>query len=575
MLIQNDRQPQMRPPKNKTVGPVSTEGRLYAAVAIVLSLYLVLAVYTVVRFQVWDQAELDARDKQDSITTFKLMAYRGSIFDRRNVSLASDKPVEALSADLGWMREQKMPTQEQLEALSKLIGEPVGNIADKLASDKQSVYIKRGLALETVNEIRALNIGGLFFSREYTRSYSNPEMFSQILGFTDVDNKGLEGLELVRDDELTGQMGKRFLRRGNQGDYLDSLGNIEAIPGKDLVLSLDTRIQMVAFNALKAAVEHHQAASASAVVLDARTGEILAMANYPSFDNHNQGGTSDPETRRNRAISDMVEPGSVVKPFAVAQALDAGKVRTGTVLDTDPYVVQGKLISDTHHYPSLDMRGIIQKSSNVGSSKLSALFSPAEVHDFYHRLGFDVSTHLGLPGESSGKLHPWEKWRALDQAVMSYGYGLQLSLLQLARSYTVFTNNGKILPVSLIKQEFAPSGTEVINAQTARDVAAMMVSVTEEGGTGRAGAVPGYQVAAKTGTARKAVAGGYAQDKHIALFAGFAPAHAPRAIVAVMVDESKRHGYYGGAVAGPVFKEIMGGTLSGLGVPPSEETKAP
>ena len=336
-----------------------------------------------------------------------------------------------------------------------------------------------------------------------------------------------------------------------------------------MVLSLDQRIQSLAHDKLAQAIDYHQAKAGTAVVLDAQTGEILALVNLPDFD-PNQPGGAEIALRRNRAVTDMIEPGSAMKPFPIAKALDSGKVNENMVFNTNTYNIGPATVRDTHNYPSLTLRGIMQKSSNVGVSKLSAMFKPEEMHDFYKSVGFGRRMHSGFPGESPGLVRDWRNWRPIEQATMSFGYGLQMSLLQLAHSYTIFTSDGKLLPVSFLRQSTAPQGEQVIKPETARAIRRMMVSVTEPGGTGTQGAVPGFNVGAKTGTARKLVGGRYADNKHMATFIGFAPAEHPRVIVAVNIDEPTQNGYYGGIVAGPVFRDIMAGSLNILGVTPTK-----
>ena len=338
-------------------------------------------------------------------------------------------------------------------------------------------------------------------------------------------------------------------------------------------MALDQRIQTLAYDELNKAVAHHQAKSGSAVVLDARTGEILALVNSPSYDPNEPAG-ADSDRRRNRAVTDMYEFGSVLKPFPIAKALDDGKISARSHFDTRPYSLGGHPVRDTHLYPSLDVRGIMQKSSNVGTSKISLMYSPEEMHRYYRSIGFGKKSDIRFPGESAGALRDWKKWGKFEQATMSFGYGMQLSLLQLARAYTIFTADGKLMPVSLEKQDDVPAGEQILKPETAKAMRQIMVSVTEKGGTGQNGAVEGFNVAAKTGTAQKVLNGRYAKDKHIGTFIGFAPAENPRVIVAVAIDEPRVNGYYGGVVAGPAFKGIMAGTLNILGVHPTNAVKA-
>lgn len=575
MLIQSDYKPKMRRTQTRKHKPVSTNGRIgtmLALFALAFGLVVVRGVY----LQLIEQEKLISEGNKRYVRTLTQAANRGMITDRNGAVLALSAPSESLYAVPSDM--EVMPTQEQLDALSELTGVSVETIADRLArSNSDFVFIKRQMSRETADQIRALNIKGLAFQSEPKRQYAMDRLFSHVIGFTDIDGKGQEGLELSREDDLRGRDGARVVLRDNRNNYveaLESARNRDAQHGKDMVLSLDQRIQSLAHSELSAAMAHHQAKTGSIVVLDAKTGEILALVNLPDYDPNNPA-QSDAASRRNRAVTDVMEPGSSMKPFSVAKALDAGKVSVNTWINTNPYQVNGRRISDTRNYGSLDLRGILQKSSNVGTSKLSAMFSAQEMHSYYRQLGFGRNMYSGFPGESAGRLRDWETWQPIEQATMSYGYGLQVSLLQLARGYTIFTNDGRLLPISFLKQSIAPHGEAVIRPETARAIRRMMVSVTEPGGTGVSGAVPGYTVGGKTGTARKLVGGRYSDDKHMATFVGFAPADNPRVIVAVNIDEPTQNGYYGGTVAGPVFREVMGGSLNILGVPPSRAANKP
>lgn len=575
MLIQSDYKPKMRRTQTRKHKPVSTNGRIgtmLALFAVAFGLVVVRGVY----LQLIEQEKLISEGNKRYVRTLTQAANRGMITDRNGAVLALSAPSESLYAVPSDM--EVMPTQEQLDALSELTGVSVETIADRLArSNSDFVFIKRQMSRETADQIRALNIKGLAFQSEPKRQYAMDRLFSHVIGFTDIDGKGQEGLELSREDDLRGRDGARVVLRDNRNNYveaLESARNRDAQHGKDMVLSLDQRIQSLAHSELSAAMAHHQAKTGSIVVLDAKTGEILALVNLPDYDPNNPA-QSDAASRRNRAVTDVMEPGSSMKPFSVAKALDEGKVSVNTWINTNPYQVNGRRISDTRNYGSLDLRGILQKSSNVGTSKLSAMFSAQEMHSYYRQLGFGRHMYSGFPGESAGRLRDWETWQPIEQATMSYGYGLQVSLLQLARGYTIFTNDGRLLPISFLKQSIAPHGEAVIRPETARAIRRMMVSVTEPGGTGVSGAVPGYTVGGKTGTARKLVGGRYSDDKHMATFVGFAPADNPRVIVAVNIDEPTQNGYYGGTVAGPVFREVMGGSLNILGVPPSRAANKP
>jgi cell division protein FtsI (penicillin-binding protein 3) len=569
MLIKNEYKPQMLPKQPKGKKPSSSNERMMLVLG-GLALAFSALIFRGVYIQTSEHAFLKDQGDRRFVRTLALPASRGTITDRNGATLALSAPTVSLYAIPSAMDE--LPSHEQLVKLAKLTGVSEGELEEKLVKkDKDFIYLKRQLPKEVADQIAALGIKGLSFQKESKRHYPMGNLFAHVLGFTNIDGKGQEGLELSREDALRGTNGAKVVLRDNKGNIVDSLDsprNSDPKNGQDMVLSLDQRIQTLAYDELNKAIDHHKAKAGSAVVLDAKTGEILALVNSPAYD-PNQPGQAGSEQRRNRAVTDMLEPGSAMKPFTIAKALDAGKVNENMVFNTQPYSVYGNIVRDTHTYPTLSLRGIMQKSSNVGTSKLSAMFTPEEMYNFYRDVGVGERMHSGFPGETAGILHNWKKWRPFNQATMSFGYGLQVSLLQLARSYTIFTADGRLLPVSFEKQLTAPKGEQVIKPETARTVRNLMMSVTEPGGTGTAGAVPGFHVAAKTGTARKLVNGRYADNKHLASFVGFAPAENPRVIVAVAVDEPSVNGYYGGTVAGPVFKGITAGSLNILGVAPT------
>ena len=571
MLIKNEYKPQMLPKQPKGKKPSSSNERMMLVLG-GLALAFSALIFRGVYIQTSEHAFLKDQGDRRFVRTLALPASRGTITDRNGATLALSAPTESLYAIPSAMDE--LPSHEQLVKLAKLTGVSEGELEEKLVKkDKDFIYLKRQLPKEVADQIAALGIKGLSFQKESKHHYPMGNLFAHVLGFTNIDGKGQEGLELSREDALRGTNGAKVVLRDNKGNIVDSLDsprNSDPKNGQDMVLSLDQRIQTLAYDELNKAIDHHKAKAGSAVVLDAKTGEILALVNSPAYD-PNQPGQAGSEQRRNRAVTDMLEPGSAMKPFTIAKALDAGKVNENMVFNTQPYSVYGNIVRDTHTYPTLSLRGIMQKSSNVGTSKLSAMFTPEEMYNFYRDVGVGERMHSGFPGETAGILHNWKKWRPFNQATMSFGYGLQVSLLQLARSYTIFTADGRLLPVSFEKQLTAPKGEQVIKPETARTVRNLMMSVTEPGGTGTAGAVPGFHVAAKTGTARKLVNGRYADNKHLASFVGFAPAENPRVIVAVAVDEPSTNGYYGGTVAGPVFKGITAGSLNILGVAPTTD----
>ncbi|HFC6200356.1 TPA: peptidoglycan D,D-transpeptidase FtsI family protein [Neisseria meningitidis] len=574
MLIKSEYKPRMLPKEEQVKKPMTSNGRIsfvLMAIAVLFAGLIARGLY----LQTVTYNFLKEQGDNRIVRTQTLPATRGTVSDRNGAVLALSAPTESLFAVPKEMKE--MPSAAQLERLSELVDVPVDVLRNKLEQKGKSfIWIKRQLDPRVAEEVKALGLENFVFEKELKRHYPMGNLFAHVIGFTDIDGKGQEGLELSLEDSLHGEDGAEVVLRDRQGNIVDSLDsprNKAPKNGKDIILSLDQRIQTLAYEELNKAVEYHQAKAGTVVVLDARTGEILALANTPAYD-PNRPGRADSEQRRNRAVTDMIEPGSAIKPFVIAKALDAGKTDLNERLNTQPYKIGPSPVRDTHVYPSLDVRGIMQKSSNVGTSKLSARFGAEEMYDFYHELGIGVRMHSGFPGETAGLLRNWRRWRPIEQATMSFGYGLQLSLLQLARAYTALTHDGVLLPVSFEKQAVAPQGKRIFKESTAREVRNLMVSVTEPGGTGTAGAVDGFDVGAKTGTARKFVNGRYADNKHIATFIGFAPAKNPRVIVAVTIDEPTAHGYYGGVVAGPPFKKIMGGSLNILGISPTKPLTA-
>ncbi|HFC8530079.1 TPA: peptidoglycan D,D-transpeptidase FtsI family protein [Neisseria lactamica] len=570
MLIKSEYKPRMISKGEQVKKPLTSDGRIgfvLLAMAVLFAGLIVRGLY----LQTVTYNFLKNQGDNQIVRTQSLPAARGTISDRNGAVLALSAPTESLYAVPKDMEE--MPTGAQLEQLSGLVDVPVDVLRNKLEQKGKSfIWIKRQLDPKVAEKIDALGLKHFAFEKELKRHYPMGSLFAHVIGFTDIDGKGQEGLELSLEDSLHGEDGAEVVLRDRQGNIVDSLDsprNKAPKNGKDIILSLDQRIQTLAYEELNKAVEYHQAKAGTVVVLDARTGEILALANTPAYD-PNRPGRADSEQRRNRAVTDMIEPGSVMKPFTIAKALDSGKVDPTDTFNTLPYKIGPATVQDTHVYPTLDVRGIMQKSSNVGTSKLSAMFTPKEMYDFYHDLGVGVRMHSGFPGETAGLLRSWRRWQKIEQATMSFGYGLQLSLLQLARAYTVLTHDGELLPVSFEKQAVAPKGKRVIKASTAKKVRELMVSVTEAGGSGIAGAVDGFDVGAKTGTARKLVNGRYVDYKHVATFIGFAPAKNPRVIVAVTIDEPTANGYYSGVVTGPVFKQVMGGSLNILGVSPTK-----
>jgi cell division protein FtsI (penicillin-binding protein 3) len=422
---------------------------------------------------------------------------------------------------------------------------------------------------ETGERIAALKLNGIHQEKEYRRYYPAGEMVSHLVGFTGVDGQGLEGAELAFQKQLLGKAGSRSVIRDRRGQIVEDVGSLK-LPqdGKEIVLALDNKIQYLAYSHLRQAISEYNAKAGGVVVLDAKTGEILALANWPTYNPNNRQKLSGAQLR-NRAVTDTFEPGSTMKPFTAGLALEKGHFRFDTPINTAP----GKLtigratISDSHPHGVLTVAQVIQKSSNVGAAKMAATFPSKDMWEMFDALGFGKSPQFGFPGEAGGRLRPWKSWLPIEQATMSYGHGISVSLIQLARAYSVFARDGDLVPVSLTKTDGAPvAGLPVFSAQTARELRMMLESVVSTEGTAPKARVPGYRVGGKTGTAHKLDGGQYA-NKYISSFVGFAPVSDPRLIVAVMIDEAQSGRYFGGDIAAPVFASVMGGALRTLGVP--------
>ncbi|HOI51556.1 MAG TPA: penicillin-binding protein 2, partial [Azonexus sp.] len=406
--------------------------------------------------------------------------------------------------------------------------------------------------------------------KEYRRYYPSGEMTAHLVGFTGVDDKGLEGVELAFQQSLRGHPGARTVIRDRRGNIIEDVGATRPPrDGSDIALAIDAKIQYLAYSHLKATVAEHEAKGGGIIVLDTRTGEVLALANWPTYNPNNRAKLSG-EQLRNRAVTDTFEPGSTLKPFTVALGLEQGKYRYDSLIDcgSGRITVGRSVISDTHANGELTVAQVIQKSSNVGTTKIALSLPRESMWEMFDSLGLGRQPALGFPGEAAGRVRPWKNWRPIEQATMSYGHGISLSLIQLARAYSVFARDGDLVPVSLLRVD-APvvRGTPVFSAQTAREMRAMLELVVQPGGTAPKAAVPGYRVGGKTGTAHKLEGGVYA-NKYIASFVGIGPISDPRLIVAVMIDEPSGKQYYGGQIAGPAFAQVMAGALRTLGVPP-------
>jgi cell division protein FtsI (penicillin-binding protein 3) len=457
----------------------------------------------------------------------------------------------------------------------------INELQQQLASHagKEFMYLKRQVIPEVAQKVRQLKIPGVFLTQEDRRYYPAGEVTAHVVGFTNIDDVGQEGVELALDERLRGKPGSKRVIKNRLGQVVEEVELVSSPQhGEDVVLTIDRRIQYLAYRELKAAVQKRRAESGSIVILDAHNGEILAMVNQPSY-NPNNRDELQLDHLRNRAITDVFEPGSTVKPFTVAAALQSGKYQPRTIVDTSPglYRVGNKVIRDFRNYGAIDVATVIQKSSNVGASKLALSIEPKTLWKVFAGAGFGETTGVRFPGESTGLLSDFYSWRDIERATLSYGYGLSVTPLQLARAYTLFANKGSLKPVTLVRRtdsQLDPSlyyeTDPVVSQATIKQVRAMMQSVVDDGGTGTRAQVPGYHIAGKTGTVKKSAQGGYLDDSYVSLFAGMAPASNPQLIMVVVVNNPRGEEYYGGAVAAPVFSRVMAGTLRLLDIPPDD-----
>jgi len=507
--------------------------------------------------------------------TLELPANRGRILDRNGLILASSVPAPSIWA----IPEDVEASKSQLAQLAKLLEMPLSDLTKKLGDDdKTFVWVKRQVDEPVAVKIAALGIKGIYQRKEYKRQYPEGETVSHVVGFTNVEDRGQEGMELLFDKDLAGRAGSRRVIKDRLGRVVEGVGEqVPPVDGKDLQLSIDSKMQFVAYQKLRDAVISHKALAGSVVVLDAVTGEVLAMANYPSFvpdKRHNLTGAQ----LRNRALTDTFEPGSVMKAFTVGLALDTNRVKPQTKIQTAPGRMQisGSTISDAHPNGVLTVEQVLQKSSNVGTVKMAMQMQPREMWETFSQAGFGQKPQITFPGVVSGRLRPYKTWRPIEQATMAYGYGLSASLFQMARAYTVFGHDGQILPATLLKSDQPAVGAQVFSAQTAGEIRKMLQMAAGPGGTGQKAQTLGYSVGGKSGTAYKQVGKGYGtagDRKYRGWFVGMAPIDKPRVIVAVMIDEPRAGKYFGGDVAAPVFSEVVQQTLRMQGVQPDVSVK--
>mgnify|MGYP000140203397 FL=1 len=504
--------------------------------------------------------------------TLTLPANRGRVLDRNGLLLASSVPAPSI-----WANPEDIERDPaKLRELARLLQMSPAELDKKLKDDEKTfVWLRRQMDEPVVKQILALNIKGVYDIKEYKRLYPEGEAAAHIVGFTNVEDQGQEGVELVFQKQLAGKPGSRRVIKDRLGRVVESVG--ETLPpedGMDLQLSVDSKVQFFAYQKLREAVEENKAKAGSVVVLDAQTGEVLALANYPSYSPAKRVNLSG-EQLRNRALTDTFEPGSTMKPFTVSLALEKGIVKPETPIQTAPgrINITGSTITDAHPHGVLTVNEVIQKSSNVGTVKMAMQLQPREMWEIFTQVGLGQKPQLPFPGMTGGRVRPYKTWRPIEQATMSYGYGISASLFQVARAYTMFARDGEVVPATLMKAEGQVHGTRVISVETARAMRKMLQMAAGPGGTGPKAQTMGYSVGGKSGTAHKQEGKGYASKKYRGFFVGLAPIEAPRIIVAVMIDEPSNGKHFGGDVAAPVFSQTVQQTLRLMGVQPDMAVK--
>jgi cell division protein FtsI (penicillin-binding protein 3) len=527
-------------------------------------------VYRAVQLQLTDHAFLAGQGDARFSRVAQITATRGTITDRYGEPLAVSTPVDSV-----WVNPKELALAiDQLPRLAKALKRDKAEIERRVTSnlDREFLYLARHMQPAEAQKIRALEIPGVYLAREYRRYYPAGEVAGHVVGFTNVDDQGQEGLELAFDHWLAGEDGAKRVIQDRYGKIVQNVEEIRAMrPGRNLVLSIDLRIQYLAYRELKAAIRDQRAKAGTVVVLDVTTGEVLAMVNQPAF-NPNDRGQIAPRTYRNRAVTDIIEPGSTIKPFFVAAGLASGRYQATSVIDTSPgYIKVGSNIFEDEHgsLGRVNLATILAKSSNVGMGMLALSLEPERMWTTLSDFGFGQVTSSGFPGESAGLLSHYSHWRPIGIVTMSHGYGLSVTPLQLTHAYATLGALGVAHPVSFLRVDSPPEGTTALRPDLSRELIDLLESVVAtEGGTGKRAAIPGYRVSGKTGTAWKATAGGYSTDKYLAVFGGVAPATNPRLAAVVVIDEPGAGKYYGGDVAAPVFSGVVGGALRLLAVPP-------
>ena len=543
-------------------------GRRRLVMAIFAGFAVLLGARAVI-LQFADRAFLQNHGDARMLRTVPIPAHRGMITDRFGEPLAISTPVSSI-----WANPRKLfLSHKQWRQLADMLDTDVGSLKTLVDArkGKDFVYLKRQVDPDDASRVAAADLPGISIDREYRRYYPASEVAAHLLGFTNVDDQGQEGIELEYNAVLNGEPGAMRVIKDRLGRTVENVESIRApSPGHDLALSIDKRLQYIAYRELKAAVLAHRAQAGTMVVLDAKTGEVLAMVTQPSYNPNNRADLRG-EYYRNRAVTDVFEPGSALKPFTIAAALGTGAYQPDTRIETAPgfFNVGPYKVRDVHNYGTLDVTGVITKSSNVGAAKIALSLDPETLWNILNQVGFGMVTASGFPGEAMGRLTDYHNWREIDQATLAFGYGISVTALQLAKAFTVFANDGVLMPVSLLRVDHTVAGKRVISRKIAREVLAMMETVVERG-TGRKAYIPGYRVAGKTGTVHKPGPQGYAENHYQAIFAGIVPATHPRLIAVVMVDDPQGAAYFGGLVAAPVFANVMQEALRLMNVPPDD-----
>ncbi|MDQ2069512.1 peptidoglycan D,D-transpeptidase FtsI family protein [Natronospira bacteriovora] len=544
------------------------EGRWRRGVVMTaLALLLFALVGRAVELQVVDRDFLQSQGQARHLRVVEVPAHRGMVTDRHGEPMAVSTPVNSIWAHPGELLE----AGERIEELAGALGLSSLQLRSRVEArqDREFVYLRRHLAPEEAEAILGLEIPGVYSQREYRRFYPAGEVAAHVLGFTNIDDRGQEGIELAFEGWLKGEPGAKRVLRDRLGRVIEDVENIRSPrPGKTLETSIDLRLQYVAYRELKAAMREHKAESGSIILMEPGSGEVLAMASQPGFNPNSRRGVT-PSRMRNRAVVDLIEPGSTIKPFVVSAAFEAGQITADARFDTSPgrFRVAGHTVSDIRNYGELDITGVLQKSSNIGATKIALESDPETLWRGLGRLGIGQLTTSAFPGEAPGRLRHWSEWRQIGQVTASYGYGLSMSPLQLAAAYAALANGGVLPEVSLIRRDVTPPGEPIMQPETAAWLMEMLETVTLPGGTGTRAAVEGYRVAGKTGTVKKSGVGGYSDDHYQSVFVGAIPASRPRLVAVVVIDNPRGEDFYGGAVAAPVFGRVMADAMRLLDVP--------